>query len=210
MRRPEFIARQARCPSGLLGRVLAWIMASETAAVNEKALELLQIEPNDRVLEIGFGHGRTVARAAALVPAGFVAGIDVSEEMVRMARRRNRQCIKEGRVEVQLADSARIPYPDGCFDRVCAVHTLYFWDDPRVHFQEIYRVMKAGACFILGFSPKEDERAAANFPAAIYRFYTSDEVRGLLEASGFTGIEMVRYRIASRDLVFAVVHRGAD
>ncbi len=132
MRRPEFIARQARCPSGLLGRVLASIMASETAAVNEKALELLQIEPNDHVLEIGFGHGRTVARAAALAWAGVVSGIDVSHEMVKMAIRRNRRLIKEGRVELQQGDSIRLPYDDGRFDGVYAVHTLYFWSHPHV------------------------------------------------------------------------------
>src|SRR5262245_38088427 len=137
MRRPEFIARQASCPTGWFGRFLAWLMAAETAAVNENALELLKLRPADHVLEVGFGHGRTLARAAALVPAGFVAGIDASEEMVRMARHRNRQGIKEGRVEVQRADSACIPYPDGCFDRVYAIHTLYFWADPHVHLREI-------------------------------------------------------------------------
>ncbi|MBI3798376.1 MAG: class I SAM-dependent methyltransferase [Deltaproteobacteria bacterium] len=210
MRRPEFIARQASCPTGLLGRVLAWIMAAETAAVNEQALVLLACRPDDHVLEVGFGHGRTLARAATVVPTGFVAGVDVSEQMVRMARDRNRQFIKEGRVEVQLADSARIPYPDGCFDRVYAMHILYFWHDPRVHLQEIYRVMKAGARFVLGFSPKEDERAGANFPAAIYRFYTSDEVYRLLAASGFTDIQMVRDRVASRDIIFGVGHRGVQ
>jgi ubiquinone/menaquinone biosynthesis C-methylase UbiE len=207
MRRPEFIARQASCPTGLLGRFLAWIMAAETAAINEQALALLACKPDDHVLEVGFGHGRTLARAAALVPTGFVAGVDVSEHMVRMATYRNRRFIKEGRVEVRRADSAQIPYPDGCFDRVFAVHTLYFWREPRVHLREISRVMKPGARFVLGFSPKEDERTVAAFPAAIYRFYTSDEAQRLLDAAGFTDIEMVRYRMASRDIVFAVGHR---
>jgi len=209
MRRPEFIARQASCPTGLLGRFLAWIMAAETAAVNEQALALLACRPDDHVLEVGFGHGRTLARAAAFVPAGFVAGIDRSEAMVRMARHRNRQGIKEGRVAVQRADSAQIPYPGGCFDRVYAMHTLYFWPDPRVHLQEIHRVLKPGARFVLGFSPKEDERTVVNFPATLYRFYTSDEVQGLLAAASFTGIEMVRSRVASRDIVFGIVHRRA-
>jgi len=49
----------------------------------------------------------------------------------------------------------------------------------------------------------------AAFPAAIYRFYTSDEARWLLEACGFTGVEMVRSRVASRAIVFGVGHRGA-
>jgi len=185
-------------------------MAAETVSVNEQALTLLECRPGDHVLEVGFGHGRTLARAATIVPAGFVAGVDVSEEMVRMASSRNRRLITEGRIEVRRADSSQIPYPEGRFDRVYAVHTLYFWHDPRAHLREIYRVMKTGARFVLGFSPREDERTVANFPAAIYHFYTSDEVQWLLEACGFSGIEMVRSRVASRAIVFGVGHRGAQ
>jgi hypothetical protein len=59
LRRPEFIAMQAAHPRGLVGRLLFRVMAAETLAVNERALQLLELEPNSRVLEIGFGHGRT-------------------------------------------------------------------------------------------------------------------------------------------------------
>jgi SAM-dependent methyltransferase len=207
MRRPEFIARQASCPTGFLGRVLAWVMAAETASANEKALELLALKPGDRVLEVGFGHGRTVARAAALVPGGFVAGVDVSEQMVRMAGQYNRRLIKEGQVELKLADSSRLPYPDECFDKVYTIHTLYFWADPRQHLREIARVMKEGARFVLACGPRDDERAVANFPATVYRFYTSDDVSGLFHDIGFTRVQIVRQQIASRQLVFGVAHR---
>jgi hypothetical protein len=61
LRRPEFIARQAAHPRGLLGRLLFRLMAAETVAVNERTLELLAPEPSNRILEIGFGHGRTYA-----------------------------------------------------------------------------------------------------------------------------------------------------
>jgi len=209
MRRPEFIARQASCPTGFLGRVLAWVMAAETASANEKALELLTLKPGERVLEVGFGHGRTVARAAALVPGGYVAGVDVSEKMLRMAGYYNRRLIKEGQVELKLADSSRLPYPDECFDKVYAIHTLYFWADPQQHLREIARVMKMGARLVVGFGPKEDKRVVANFPATVYRFYTSDEVRFLLEEIGFTEVRMVNQRVSSRNLAFAVVQRRA-
>jgi len=205
------LGRRKAHPAGLLAEERADPLAAERKFTCSHSSKLTPeaCRPDDHVLEVGFGHGRTLARVATFVPRGFVAGVDMSELMVRMARYRNRQCIEEGRVEVQRADSAQIPYPAECFDRVYAMHTLYFWHDPRVHLQEIHRVMKPGARFVLGFGPKEDERAVANFPAAIYRFYTSDEVQWLLEASGFTGIEMVRSQVASRDIVFGVVHRGA-
>ena len=106
MRRPEFIARQSRCPSGLLGRVIGHIMSVETAAANESALKLLDLDAGDRVLEVGFGHGRTIERAAAMVGDGLVAGIDASEDMVRMATRRCRRLIESGRVRRRSAISS--------------------------------------------------------------------------------------------------------
>jgi len=89
MRRAEFIARQGRRPSGLLGAWIGRIMAWETAEENEIGLRLLDLDRGDRLLEVGFGHGRTLGRAAALVGDGFVSGIDYSRAMVRLARRRN-------------------------------------------------------------------------------------------------------------------------
>ena len=70
MKRPVFIARQSARPSGLLGRVIAGVMARETADLNERALRLLGPSPFDRVLEVGFGHGRTIERLANAVYNG--------------------------------------------------------------------------------------------------------------------------------------------
>lgn len=207
MRRPEFIARQAGCPSGLLGRLLGRIMAVETASANDKALELLAIGPNDRVLEIGFGPGRTITRAAALASTGFVAGIDVSETMVRMATQRNRHLIQEGRVALHAADSRTIPYPNQSFDRVLTVHTLYFWSEPIAYLQEIYRVMNDGARLVLCFGPRDDVLMVKNFPETVYRFYSPEEVRSFLTGAGFVEIHLDCQAIASRDLVFALAQR---
>ena len=204
MRRPEFIARQGRHPTGLLGLLLARIMAVETAKENVRALDLLELRPGHRVLEVGFGHGRTIARAAARASPGFVAGVDPSERMLEMAARHNRRLIREGRVELKLGDSSRLPYEDGCFDRVYSVHTLYFWENPAAHLREIHRVMKAGARLVLGFRPK-DETASAEFPSTVYRFYTADEVRRLLDAAGYERVEIVE----DRGIAFAVARRPA-
>ncbi len=54
LRRPEFIARQAAHPSGLLSRLIFRLMAEETVAVNERTLELLAPNRDSRVLENWF------------------------------------------------------------------------------------------------------------------------------------------------------------
>ena len=81
MRKRRFIAEQGRKPTGLLGQIVARVMAKQTADANDFALKLLQLRPDDAVLEIGSGHGDTLAKAANTASRGFLSGIDFSMVM---------------------------------------------------------------------------------------------------------------------------------
>src|SRR6266849_3968725 len=130
MRRPEFIARQSGRPEGPLGRVIAFIMERETLEQNRRALAALEIEDGDDVVELGYGHGRTLEAIAALSPSGRIAGVDHSDQMRDLATRRCDGLLGAGRVDLRTGDTRRLPYPDGSFSRALAVHVLYFWSDP--------------------------------------------------------------------------------
>lgn len=186
MRRPEFIARQSRHPTGMFGWIIGNIMSHETAALNARVLDVLELDPTDRVLEVGFGHGRSVEAAAAIVTNGFVAGIDVSETMARMARRRCRRLIGQGRVQLEVGDSSQLPFSDQSFDKAYSVHTIYFWGDPAPHVREIHRVLKPGGRLAIGLRPPGAESGASDFPDSIYTFYETAAVRELLIQCGFT------------------------
>src|SRR5262249_13653489 len=148
------------------------------------ALTLLELQAGDRVLEVGFGHGRTIARAAAAVDHGVVAGIDPSEEMARMATRRCRRLVDAGRVRLARADGMHPPYPDQCFDKAYTIHTIYFWADPERHLRELRRVLRVGGRLVLGFRPKGD-RGTEHFPASVYSFHSTDRVCQMLQQAGF-------------------------
>ncbi len=203
MRRPEFIARQGRCPSGWLGRLIGRLMAKETLPENRIALRLLGIEAGHHVLEVGFGHGRSLAEMAKACPSGRVAGVDASSTMMRMAAAFNRDSIEEGRMQLYQADSAALPLPSATFDRVLSVHTIYFWGDPLAHLREVRRVMTPGGRFVLGYRP-ESSQLRREFPAPVYRFRSAGEVQWLLAAAGFLSVEQVEGGEASRDAMFAV------
>jgi ubiquinone/menaquinone biosynthesis C-methylase UbiE len=177
-------------------------MAVETAGANDAALNFLHLQEADRMLEIGFGHGHTVERAAERVPCGSVAGVDHSETMLRAARRRCAALIAEGRVDLHCTDSARLPFGNGAFDKALAVHTLYFWQPPAPHLGEIRRVLAAGGRLVLAFRPA-GTRGTADFPPEVYTFHTPDDVHDLLVAAEFTEIEIIRQ---SPELVFAAAH----
>jgi ubiquinone/menaquinone biosynthesis C-methylase UbiE len=182
-------------------------MSHETESLNEATLTALELRPDDRVLEVGFGHGKTLRKAAEVVSGGLVAGVDFSETMLGMARRRCSRFIAAGRVQLELADSTRLPFPDEHFDKAYSVHTLYFWKDPVAHLREIRRALRPGGRLALGFRTKDDGSGAAAFPGAVYTFYAVEEVRELLRASGFAGEIVETTPVAGSGMVVLVAAR---
>src|SRR5512138_3616191 len=115
MAKPERVARQSSRPSGWLGAIVARVMALETAGANRFAVEQLSLRDGEAVLEIGCGHGRTLARIGATRRV-FMAGIDASDVMIRLARQRLDRWLFAGRAELALATSNAIPYGEAQFD----------------------------------------------------------------------------------------------
>ncbi|HTJ40593.1 MAG TPA: class I SAM-dependent methyltransferase [Kofleriaceae bacterium] len=207
MRRPSFLARQAGRPAGWIGRLLLGVMARETAAFNAEVLDALAPQDGERVLEIGFGHGRTLADAAARTPGARFAGVDVSEAAARVATKRCRALIAEHRLELQTGDSAALPWEPASFDAAYSVHTMYFWPDAAAQLAEIRRVLRAGARFVLGFRERSDAAEAA-FPAPTYRFYSTDETNALLAGAGFGDVD-IRDGVSGPGLRIAVARARA-
>lgn len=185
MRRPRFIAEQARHAKGVLGRLIALIMARETWGENRRAIEALAVTPGDHVLDIGSGPGRSIAELATRAPRGHVVGIDPSELMVEIAARRNRKLVKARRAEIIAASAASLPFADNAFDKALCVHVIYFWNDLDTAFREIARVMKPGGILALIFRTNADEAAMSAFPAEVYNFRALNDVVASLEAAGF-------------------------
>jgi SAM-dependent methyltransferase len=186
----DFIARQARRPSGPFGWLLARIWIAESARANQAALEVVDVRREDRVLEIGFGHGRTIGRAAGTATRGLVAGVDTSPLMLRVAGRHNAEAIREGRIDLRLSDGVHVPFDNGAFDKVFSVHTLHFWPDPKATLEEIHRVMKRGGRLVLGSHAAEDGAMPDRYPPSVYRFHTRDQLGQWLEGAGFTGVQV--------------------
>ena len=189
MRGPsEFIADQLRSPSGPFGRiVLSRFFKRSSAALNGLTLASLALEPEDRVLEVGFGSGDLMARVVPVVSEGFVAGVDFSPDMVDVCAKRFAPLLTEGRVELRCGDADALPYEDDRFTKACAVNTIYFWPDAAVPLSELHRVLAAGGRVALGFGTPA---ALRRLPFVKYGFtlYEPEHVRTLMEDAGFGDI----------------------
>jgi ubiquinone/menaquinone biosynthesis C-methylase UbiE len=130
-------------------------MAAKNRAMNEAAAERLPLRPEDRVLELGFAHGRTLAALAARVPRGRAVGVDPSETMLAMAGRRLRRPIAAGRVELRLASAEALPFPDASFDAAYAANSVQFWPGPERSLREVRRVLRPGGTLLLAIRLNE-------------------------------------------------------
>jgi ubiquinone/menaquinone biosynthesis C-methylase UbiE len=184
MRRPVFIAEHARDAKGVLGRIIASLMAHETWAQNRRAIDAPGVARGHHVLDIGCGSGRSLAALTNLAPEGRIVGADPSSLMAELAVRRNSALVRARRVEIVMASSASLPFADAVFDRALCVHVLYFWNDLDRPFAEIARVLKPGGKLALFFRTSADVKAVQAFPAEVYRFRSLTEVIARLEAVG--------------------------
>lgn len=185
MRRPRIIAEQARHAKGLLGWIIASIMARETWAANRRVIKALGIAADDHVIDVGCGHGRSLGALAACAPKGQVVGADPSALMADMAVGRNRRLIRKGRAKIVVAGAEALPFPDATFDKALCVHVVYFWADMHQCLREIARILKSGGRLALLFRTNADAAAVATFPADVYRFPALADMTKALAAAGF-------------------------
>jgi ubiquinone/menaquinone biosynthesis C-methylase UbiE len=128
------------------------IMARMNADCGAWVADLLDIGPKDRVLEVGFGPGVVIQRVLTLAPAGSVAGIDQSAEMVEQARARNAEAVQSGRVDLRPGSVECLPFEDNSFDKALAINSMQLWPNAVAGLREIERVVKSGGRIALGFT----------------------------------------------------------
>ncbi|MBO0783535.1 MAG: methyltransferase domain-containing protein [Ktedonobacteraceae bacterium] len=142
-------------PRGRLGWLGGTLMARLSSVRYDWTLELLAIQNQDHVLEIGFGHGEGIKRMTELAREGKFAGVDVSHEMLSMASRRNAEAIQAGRVDLHLASAEALPFANETFDKVLSTNSIQLWPDQLAGLRELRRVLKTGGRTAISLQPVE-------------------------------------------------------
>jgi ubiquinone/menaquinone biosynthesis C-methylase UbiE len=150
------MVRQFGHPRGIAGRLAGWVMAhrSSNRQRNCWVVSLLEVQPGDRVLEVGFGPGIALAELARRTTQGRVYGIDHSEVMVRQAIRRNHAAIRANRVELVHASVDQLPRFDEPLDAIVAVNSVGFWADPADRLHDLRQLLRPGGRIALASQPR--------------------------------------------------------
>ncbi len=188
----KFLAAQLRQPSGLFGKfIMADALNKHNEKMNHFAVERLDIQPTDRVLDIGFGGGVTIEEMLKTIDTGKIDGIDFSPVMVEQAKQKFKSEIDANKVSIEFGDVKQLSFVENTFDKICTVNTIYFWNEPLASLQEIKRVLKSGGKLVVGIRSADKMK---ELPVTQYnfRFYDPEAVKDLLVEAGFTNVSIDR------------------
>ena len=165
---------------------------------------LAELKPGETVLDLGSGGGIDVLLSARRVgPTGKAYGLDMTDEMLALARENQRKAGADN-VEFLKGEIEAIPLPDNSVDVIISNCVINLSGDKDRVLREAFRVLKPGGRFAVsdvvtrGAVPEQVRRDMLLWVGCIAGALEEDEYRTKLKASGFEaiGIEPIRvYRV---------------
>ena len=131
------------------GRIMATVMATGNADMENAAVKLVNLGTDAKVLMIGCGPGVGVVAAARRASNGIVIGLDPSEVMAERTRTRCRRARVEKNTGVERAAAESIPLPDHSQDAVVSVNNIQLWSDRAAGLDECVRVLVPGGALVV-------------------------------------------------------------
>ncbi|MDE6360236.1 MAG: bifunctional demethylmenaquinone methyltransferase/2-methoxy-6-polyprenyl-1,4-benzoquinol methylase UbiE [Muribaculaceae bacterium] len=165
------------------------------------------------VLDVATGTGDLALQLARAIPGAAVTGIDLSEGMLSVGRRKVEEAGLAGRITLQQGDCLNLPFPDGSFDVVTVAFGVRNFEHLDRGYAEMARVLRKGGTLIilelsvpssplvkpfysiytkgiiplLGRMVSSDSRAYSYLPESIAAMPQGEKMLALMEGAGLTG-----------------------
>lgn len=165
----------------------------------DRGIELLNVQTDEQVLEVGAGTGQAlVAFADDVGSTGLVVGLDISEGMCTVAQETVRDANVSDRVSVIRGDAEQLPFETDAFDVLFTSFTLELFDTPALPttLEEWRRVLRDdGRIGVVALSKRDAGLATRTYERVhdlLPRYVDCRPIfaRELLQESGFTTLEM--------------------
>src|SRR5689334_17820870 len=151
----RFISSQFRKPRGLFGIVTSNWMIKGNGRNYEILLKELNIQPGNRILEIGYGPGVGIELIAAQCNSCIIHGIDFSNLMYKRATERNKKYIDVNKVNLFLGGFVETKIEFTEYDKIFCINVVYFWNNLQKPFEKIRTLLKNEGTFCMYMAHKD-------------------------------------------------------
>jgi arsenite methyltransferase len=156
--------------------------------VGKQAIALMQVSMDSRVLDVGCGSGWATRLLADYAFNGRVTGIDISDQMVDLARESSRS---HPNIDFEVASAEQLPFPDNEFTHAFSMESLYYYRNIPAALKEIQRVLKPGGSFFAVVDLYWENEATHQWVDTLnvpVELLSIDDYRSLFVDAGFVNI----------------------
>ena len=196
---------QPMLPRGFAGRLTLIGMNIGHKSIYSKVAKVLELRPEDDLLEVGCGNGYFLKKYASHVHS--VAGLDLSELSVKMAKEKHRDRIKAETAEFVQGEASQLPWEDGKFSVVITMGSFIAFPKPLESLKEMRRVLRPGGRVLVSIEWNAEDGLDHTREVKGYGMWlwTEDDVRTVMKEAGFSdisitygkGLKMPKLMIAS-------------
>jgi ubiquinone/menaquinone biosynthesis C-methylase UbiE len=151
------------------------------------AVDTLAVQGDERILEIGCGHGVAVSLVCEKLTTGTITAIDRSQTMIDMAAKRNQPCVVAGKASFRCVVLEEVDFGEEHFDKIFAIRVNFFIQQPAVQLPILKKLLKPGGALYLFYDPPVASQLAPLIESAT----TS------LQAHGFAVKEVLAKELAA-------------
>jgi SAM-dependent methyltransferase len=162
--------------------------------VGEQAISRMGLTTDSRALDVGCGSGWATRLMAEYARNGHVVGIDISDEMVEVARSESSDY---GNVSFEVASAENLPFRDSQFTHAFSMESLYYYSNMAVALKEIHRVLEDGGRFVTVVDLYAENEPSHQWIPTLkvpVQLLSTVEYRTLLTAAGFVNVVDERLR----------------
>ncbi|HKW76168.1 MAG TPA: methyltransferase domain-containing protein [Terriglobales bacterium] len=167
-------------------------MESHHSDITDQTLALMDLKPNDRVLDLGCGTGWASRRLARAVKDGEVVGVDVADEMLHRAEMASTGF---SNIRYLWGSAESLSLPDSYFSKVLSVESFYYYADQGAALDELRRVMAPGGRLFILINLYKDNHYSLRWVGELkvpVQALSEAEYISLLQKHGFIDVEARR------------------
>ncbi len=167
-------------------------MEDHHSDITDQTLALMDIQPDDRILDLGCGTGWAARRMARVATAGEIIGLDVADEMLRRAEQTSTEFKN---IRYVWGSAEKIPAADAYFSKVLSVESFYYYADQGKALDELRRVMAPGAKLFILINLYKDNHYSLRWMSELkvpVQALSEAEYKTLLEKHGFKNVQARR------------------